>query len=107
MSVRNLGTVEITASCIIKKYTCNDAEARVLRLQSIYTLLKNRDVPNTDHILNVTNNIVYLAPRGIPVTPKIQMELRECVLCVLQTLVVCVVNWFVVYGTQTLLKGAS
>jgi hypothetical protein len=93
--VRNFSTVEITASCIVKTYTCNDAEARIRHLENIYTLLRTRNVPNTDRIILAKGKALYLAPRGISVPPKIQVELRECVICVLEAMVVGVVNWFV------------
>jgi hypothetical protein len=95
MSVRNFSTVEITASCIVKTYTCDDAEARVRHLNNIYASLGHRNVPNTDRIVLAKDKALYLAPRGIRVLPKNQMDLRECVVCVLETLVVGVVNWFV------------
>ncbi|KAF8586390.1 hypothetical protein K439DRAFT_964937 [Ramaria rubella] len=48
---RNFSTVEITASCIVKTYTCSDAEARIKHLEAIYASLRHRHVPNTDHII--------------------------------------------------------
>jgi hypothetical protein len=95
MSVRNYKTVEITASCIVKTYNCDDAEARVQHLTNIYALLGHRNVPNTDRIVHIKDKALYLAPRGIAGPPKTQMDLRECVVCVLETLAVGVVNWFV------------
>ncbi|KAF8576604.1 hypothetical protein K439DRAFT_646707 [Ramaria rubella] len=64
---RNFSTVEITASCIVKTYTCSDAEARIKHLEG---------------------RALYFAPRGIPVPPKNQADLQDCVICILDALVV-------------------
>ncbi|KAF8508733.1 hypothetical protein BU17DRAFT_70732 [Hysterangium stoloniferum] len=48
---RNFSTVEITTSCIVKTYTCHDAEARVQHLENIYASLCHRNVPNADYII--------------------------------------------------------
>jgi hypothetical protein len=95
VSVRDFSIVEVTANCVVKTYICDDAQARVEHLKSIYASLRDRNVPNTDYILLAKDKEIYLAPRGIPVPPKNQAELRDCVICVLETLVVCVVNWFI------------
>ncbi|KAF8512677.1 hypothetical protein BU17DRAFT_53952, partial [Hysterangium stoloniferum] len=84
----NFSTVEITTSCIVKTYTCHDAEVRVQHLENIYASLRHRNVPNTDYIILIKGKSLYLAPRGIPVPPKIQVDLRKCVVCVLEALVV-------------------
>ncbi|KAF8572904.1 hypothetical protein K439DRAFT_1643341 [Ramaria rubella] len=91
---RNFSTVEITASCIVKTYTCSDADARIKHLDAIYASLQEWGVPNTDRIIYAKGEAVYLAPRGILVPPKTQVDLRECVICILDALVVSVVNWF-------------
>ena len=75
-------------------YTCDDAEARVQHLENIYASLRHKGVPNTDRIMSAKGKKVYLVPRGIPVPPKTQADLRNCVVCVLEALVVGVVTYF-------------
>ena len=90
--IRNFSTVEITASCIVKTYTSSDAEVRIQHLENIYTLLRHRNVPNTDHIMLTKGKTLYFVPRGIPVPSKNQADLRGCLVCVLEALVVSAVN---------------
>ncbi|KAF8513568.1 hypothetical protein BU17DRAFT_95259 [Hysterangium stoloniferum] len=64
-------------------------EVRFQHLENVYASLYHRNVPNTDCIILILmkGKSLYLAPRGIPVPPKIQVDLRECVVCVLEALV--------------------
>jgi hypothetical protein len=95
MFVRDLSTVELTSSCVVKKYTCSDWQARVQHLEKIYKSLTRWKIPNTDHIQRRKGNAVYLVPRGFRVIAKTNVQVREVVCCVLEALVVGVMSRFV------------
>jgi len=85
---RDRSTIERVASCIAKTYTTRDALARVKHLENIYISLAHRHVPNTDRIVHITGKTVYLAPRGLQDPPKVQAKVQECLVCVLEALIV-------------------
>ncbi|CAA7260625.1 unnamed protein product [Cyclocybe aegerita] len=81
-------TVEVTTTLIVKVYTSPDAESRVQRLQSAYNKLREKKVPNVDQLISVRGNTVHLGPRGIATEPGGESELRQCLKCVLEALIV-------------------
>ncbi|CAA7260723.1 unnamed protein product [Cyclocybe aegerita] len=86
--LRTNSTVEITSTLIVKTYTCKNANAKIDHLHGIYAMLDNKKVPNTDMLVFVNRNAVYLKPRGITSHPAVEKELRECLNCVLKSLMV-------------------
>ncbi|KAI9566666.1 hypothetical protein HD554DRAFT_2174326 [Boletus coccyginus] len=83
---RDNGTVEIAGHHIIKSYTCPDKLVRVLRLQSIYGMLKKRRVPNVDSLKHRFDSSLILSPRGLAKTPTSEEELLGAIICVLEAL---------------------
>ncbi|TFK19280.1 hypothetical protein FA15DRAFT_726912, partial [Coprinopsis marcescibilis] len=78
-------TIEFTSSVIIKTY---QDLAIVQHLRSVYAILKDHDVPNVDYLSYSRDQVVHLEPRGIPMKPYTKQELRDCVRCILEALVV-------------------
>ena len=73
---------------VVKTYTCLDAEEKVQYLRRVYKILADASVPNTYTLVLAKWKVVYLSPRGIAVYPEVQKELRECLICILESLVV-------------------
>jgi len=73
---------------VVKTYTCPGADVKVQYLRRVYKILADASVPNTDTLALARGKVVYLSPRGIAVYPKVQKELRECLICILESLVV-------------------
>jgi len=80
--------VGISGKHVVKRYTCRDGVVRVIGLQAHYHLLRAKRVPNVDQLLHAFDNTVVLTPRGIACEPKSEIELRQCLSCILETLVV-------------------
>ncbi|KAF9059376.1 hypothetical protein BDP27DRAFT_1341538 [Rhodocollybia butyracea] len=79
---------------LVKKvYRCSDGLApiggstRVEHLKTIYQLLKEADVPNTDSLVSAKDNVVYLQPIGLAVAPSDIGQLKDCILCILDALI--------------------
>jgi len=87
-------TIEIGLNCITKTYTVN-GPLRVLHLQTIYAQLHQKKVPNVDSLLNTYINdprhgtAAILQPKGVNRPPTSCQEVQQAVLCILETLVVC------------------
>ncbi|KAJ3493793.1 hypothetical protein NLJ89_g10936 [Agrocybe chaxingu] len=64
------------------------AESRVQRLQSTYNKLREKKVLNVDQLIFARGNTVRLGPRGIATEPGGESELRKCLKCVLEALIV-------------------
>lgn len=80
--------IEISGTNVVKRYTCQDGEARIQRLKATYDLLRYKCIPNTDRLLYTHKMAAHLTPRGIARQPKSEVELRQCLSCVLKTLIV-------------------
>ena len=85
---RTNSIIEITSILVIKTYTCKNAEAKVMFLRGIYEVIATKNIPNTDALVFAHKNVVHLSPRGIAGQPLVEKELRECVICVLESLIV-------------------
>ncbi|KAI6045161.1 hypothetical protein EDC04DRAFT_2929361 [Pisolithus marmoratus] len=72
---------------VIKSYQCENADQMVNHLKEIYSILKRNFIPNTDKLVHAHETIVVLEPRGISREPSNERELRECLVCILHTLV--------------------
>ncbi|KDR72787.1 hypothetical protein GALMADRAFT_252049 [Galerina marginata CBS 339.88] len=81
-------TVEITNTVVIKTYTCENAEAKVGLLRRIYEVIARSRIPNTDALVFAHKNVAHLSPRGFAGQPMVEKELRECVTCILESLIV-------------------
>jgi hypothetical protein len=66
----------------------------VKKLKNVYSMLEKKKVPNVDKLLHVNNKSgeVYLGPKGMSVKPNNQKELLEAIVCILETLVVSILN---------------
>ena len=88
LDCRTNSNVEVTSTAIIKTYKSIDAETKVQHLKGIYALLAGHSIPNTDELIIGQGKTVRLCPRGIDTQPEVQRELRECLLYILDALVV-------------------
>ena len=88
LDCRTNSDVEVTTTAIIKTYKSVDAETKVQHLIRIYALLARYSIPNTDELIIGQGKTVRLCPRGIDTQPEVQRELRECLVCILNALVV-------------------
>ncbi|KAF8878908.1 hypothetical protein CPB84DRAFT_1793794 [Gymnopilus junonius] len=82
------GTIELTSTVVIKCYTDVDAEKRVEDLRRSYNILARWSVPHTDRVIYAQGTTVHLSPRGLASSPETEAELRQCLLCVLESLVI-------------------
>jgi hypothetical protein len=79
---------------IQKQYTQANGAAYVRHLVDIYSLLKQKNVPNVDQLeqyfINDTNrgSVVCLVPKGIDSFPRRANEVADAVMCILEALVV-------------------
>ena len=86
-------TIELGWSCVTKIYSVR-GPSRISHLRVIYDLLRQKGVPNVDGLLNSYENdprygsIAYLQPKGVNRDPTSPQEVRQAVLCLLETLVV-------------------
>ncbi|KAG5653158.1 hypothetical protein H0H81_002000 [Sphagnurus paluster] len=71
----------------MKTYTCEHPEAKVDHLRKIYGVLETRNIPNTDVLLFAKQNVAHFGPRGIAGQPLVEKELRQCLECLLKTLI--------------------
>ena len=85
---RTNSILEITSTLVIKTYTCENSEAKVTFLRGIYEVIVTHNIPNTDALVFAHKNVLHLSPRGIAGQPLDEKELRECVICVLESLIV-------------------
>ena len=63
-------------------------EEKVKHLQNVYDYIKLRGIPNTDELIHVKDNSLYLVPRGVSRQPTENKQLLECLTCVLHCLIV-------------------
>jgi hypothetical protein len=68
---------------------------KVAHLQRIYAVLATQHIPNTDALVLSKKNTVHLGPRGFSGQPPVEKELRECVICILESLIVRHLLYFV------------
>ena len=94
---RTNSIIEITSTRVIKTYTCENPGAKVTFLRGIYEVIATKNIPNTDALVFAHKNVVHLSPRGIAGQPLVEKELRECVICVLESLIV----WHLSYSIET------
>ena len=80
--------IEITGTSVIKTFKHQNARVKVKHLEVIYALIDVHSVPNTDKLIVAKGETVCLSPRGIASCPRLENELRECLICVLEALVV-------------------
>jgi hypothetical protein len=87
-------TIEIGLNCITKTYNVNGPLC-ILHLQTIYALLHQKKVPNVNSLLNTYighpqhGTIAILQPKGVNHPPSSCQEVQQAVLCILETLMVC------------------
>ncbi|KAF9066990.1 hypothetical protein BDP27DRAFT_1404061 [Rhodocollybia butyracea] len=91
----------VSAKLVKKIYTCSDGFppridglTRVQHLKTVYRLLKEADVPNTDSLVSAKDNVVFLEPIGLAVSPNTVGQLKECILCILDALVAVILTRF-------------
>ena len=84
---RENSSIEIRNKFIMKSYH-KGWEEKVKHLQNVYDYIKLRGIPNTDELIHVKDNSLYLVPRGVSRQPKENKQLLECLTCVLQCLIV-------------------
>lgn len=80
--------VKMTGMSVIKTFKHQDARAKVNHLEVIYALINAHSIPNTNKLITAKGETVCLNPRGIASRPRVENELRECLICVLNALVV-------------------
>ena len=80
--------VEITSTHVIKTFKHRNARMKVEHLETIYKLINDHSIPNTDRLVHVKDSTIYLQPRGIASHPGVVEELRQCLKCILEALVV-------------------
>ncbi|KAK2464907.1 hypothetical protein APHAL10511_002983 [Amanita phalloides] len=72
-----------------------DGEERVKHLRAIYAALASKGVPNVDRLKDskirdyTRGSYVDLEPRGIDQSPESSTDIRNAVMCILQTLKAC------------------
>lgn len=87
-------TVELGSSLVTKIYNV-DGPSRISHLRAIYDLLRHKAVPNVDSLVNFHTDdahygsVAYLQPKGVNRAPTSPQEVQQAVLCLLETLVVC------------------
>jgi len=83
-------TIEYRKGEIRKTYQGCDATNRILHLQIIYQHLADKGVPNTDMLkkADLRRSFVDLKPRGINEGPTTLSDVRNAIVCVLETLIV-------------------
>ena len=96
--------VEMTGTSVIKTFEHQDACAKVKHLEVIYALINTHSIPNTDELIRVKGETVYLKPRGIASRPRVENELRECLICVLNALVVRIDYFYFLFLRQLLIS---
>jgi len=88
------GTVISVGAVIHKQYTQDNGATSVRHLVDIYNLLKQKNVPNVDHLeqyfINDTEHgsAVYLGPKSIDNFPRLLNDVVDAVTCVLEALIV-------------------
>ena len=71
--------VKITGSSVVKTFKY---------LEAIYKLIETHSIPNTDKFVKAKDETVWLSPRGNVYRPHVEKEVRECLVCILEALVV-------------------
>ena len=87
-------TIEIRSSCIKKTYAGTGRKARISHLRTVYQLLRQKNVPHVDSVLNIFDDkshgaVAYLQPKGVNRRPTLAQEVLEAMLCLLEALTVC------------------
>lgn len=72
----------------MKTYTCGDGIARIQHIRSVYQRPKEAGVPNTDSLVAAKDNSIFLEPIGLAIHPQTPGQLKECILCILDALIV-------------------
>lgn len=92
---RDTGTITtIGSSGVRKRYTSDDRAQRVRRLKNVYSILKDKAVPNVDSLLKSHIDhphhgcVVCLKPKRVDVPPRLAQEVKDAVRCILEFLVV-------------------
>lgn len=84
------GGVEVTLGPVVKKRFKQDGKAHVNHLESIYALLKEKKVPNTDELIAASlgpgDPHILVKPVGLGHIPKTGAELFQAVSCILLAL---------------------
>ncbi|KAF9530554.1 hypothetical protein CPB83DRAFT_892527 [Crepidotus variabilis] len=80
--------IEILGSNIKKTYTCDDAVQKIQHLRTIYNALIDDQVPITDSLVHIEESTVLLKPTGIDTPAGSRRQLKDCIVCVLQALIV-------------------
>ena len=70
----------------MKEFLTPDATQRISNLTKIYSLLKEKGVPNVDTLQATEGNRVFLSPVGLDVWPRSGSEAFNAMLCVLNAL---------------------
>ena len=96
-------SIEYFTSNVRKTYGLDDGKERVEHLIAIYASLVSKCVPNVDRLKNseiqhyvrryVHGSYVDLEPRGIDEGPKSPLDVRNAVVCVLDTLKVVLISF--------------
>ena len=97
--------VKMTGMSVIKTFKHQDARAKVNHLEVIYALINAHSIPNTNKLITAKGETVCLNPRGIASRPRVENELRECLICVLNALVVRIGFFFVSCGNCSSRSG--
>ncbi|CAI2187070.1 5696_t:CDS:2, partial [Funneliformis geosporum] len=81
--------ITVNPTNVKKVFIGLSSQIQIERLKVIYEKLKRKNVLNVDHIVavslpDITEPYLYFEPRGMCVYPKIEKEVIEAVLCVLE-----------------------
>jgi hypothetical protein len=89
--------IEITNTIVIKTYLCENPRVKIADLQRIYQVLATWNIPHTDVLVTTKKNRIHLRPRGIAEKPSVEKELRECVICILEALLVGYLSFHILW----------
>ena len=76
-----------------------DGEERVKHLWAIYATLASKGVPNVDRLMDwdsIRGSYADLEPRGKDQSPESPTDIRNAVMCILETLKVVLTSFYLV-----------
>ena len=92
---RDNKTIELSGKCVRKEYFGHNRHLNIQKLKSVYKLLREKQVPNTDSLVTSHSDeghgaVVYLGPRGICCQQDSPSDILDAVICILEALEVSV-----------------
>jgi hypothetical protein len=103
--IRNNKIIEVCGTNVRKTYHGPDYAMKHQRLKSAYELLRLKGVPHVDKLAlsheSQGQAVVYFTPKGISNIPENLTQLFEAIHCVLEALIVSLINTRLSFITMT------